>query len=282
MSIIPDGSITEILSSDDIVSEIANVPHDELQGFISSLNTALSAEHDDDGLHRSSVSSIRDVSRNLVIENNSGTPLSQLDISADEVIMQNSDDKSLKFDVISETVNIATGGDGGLDTGSEANSTWYFIWLIGKTDGTVSSILSLSSTTPTMPSGYTYKALMGAIYNDSGGDFIVIRQEDDVVMIEEVTVLTAGGATSPTQVDISATVPSTAKRIIGTMTGIDNTSFTSATVTLETANALNKVTIRVILINIKMHSPFEASSDLYYWVGQATTTADVRISGWKY
>lgn len=51
MSIISDTSITEILSSDDVVANIANAPHDELQGFISSLNEALSAEHDDTGHH---------------------------------------------------------------------------------------------------------------------------------------------------------------------------------------------------------------------------------------
>lgn len=32
------------------------------------------------------------------------------------------------------TVTISTSGAGGLDTGSEASNTWYYIWLIGKTD----------------------------------------------------------------------------------------------------------------------------------------------------
>ena len=47
MPIIPDTSITEILSSDDVVSEIANAPHDELKAHIDDLNT----HHDDDLIH---------------------------------------------------------------------------------------------------------------------------------------------------------------------------------------------------------------------------------------
>ncbi len=69
---------------------------------------------------------------------------------------------------------IAVSGAYGLDTGSEAVSTWYSIWVIY--DGsTTASLLSVSdgvTTQPTMPSGYTFKRRVGWVYNDSGGDFI--------------------------------------------------------------------------------------------------------------
>ncbi|WP_069437886.1 DUF2793 domain-containing protein [Methyloceanibacter methanicus] len=62
-------------------------------------------------------------------------------------------------------------GNGALDTGSEANSTFYFVFVIAKPDGTTDILASTSPTAPAMPSGYTYKRrLPGAICNDSGGD----------------------------------------------------------------------------------------------------------------
>jgi len=51
---------------------------------------------------------------------------------------------------------------GGLDTGSIANTT-YYVWLIQRSDtGVVDALFSLSSTSPTMPSNYDRKRLVGS------------------------------------------------------------------------------------------------------------------------
>ncbi|HAC56809.1 MAG TPA: hypothetical protein DCF73_00490, partial [Rhodobiaceae bacterium] len=42
-----------------------------------------------------------------------------------------------------------------------------------KTDGTIDGLASTSSTSPTMPSGYTYKALIGAVRTKSGSAVLV-------------------------------------------------------------------------------------------------------------
>lgn len=53
---------------------------------------------------------------------------------------------------------------GGLDTGSRANNTWYWIWVIKRSDtGVVDILASTSNTTPTMPANYDKKRLIGAI-----------------------------------------------------------------------------------------------------------------------
>jgi hypothetical protein len=55
----------------------------------------------------------------------------------------------------------------GLDTGSPAASTWYYVWAIMKDSNGVGDILfSLSSTAPTMPTGYTFKRIIGAVLSD--------------------------------------------------------------------------------------------------------------------
>lgn len=72
------------------------------------------------------------------------------------------------------TVNITVSGAGGLDTGSEASATWYYLWLIGKTDGTNSAIWSTSSSAPTMPSGYTLKRRIATRRNNASSDFLEV------------------------------------------------------------------------------------------------------------
>lgn len=70
-------------------------------------------------------------------------------------------------------VNVAldVSGEGGLDTGSEANSTWYYVWAIwDATLGSFSVILSASNSTPVMPAGYTYKRLLGTVRNNASGN----------------------------------------------------------------------------------------------------------------
>ena len=57
---------------------------------------------------------------------------------------------------------------GGLDTGSASNAI-YFVWVIRRPDtGVTDVLLSLSSTSPTMPANYTQKALAGTFARVGG------------------------------------------------------------------------------------------------------------------
>lgn len=59
-------------------------------------------------------------------------------------------------------------GNGGLDTGTIANTT-YHVWLIQRSDtGVVDALFSTSATSPTMPSGYDRKRRIGAILREAG------------------------------------------------------------------------------------------------------------------
>lgn len=55
-------------------------------------------------------------------------------------------------------------GNGGMDTGSKANDSWGYVWLIGRSDtGVVDALFSASATAPTMPAGYDKKRRIGAV-----------------------------------------------------------------------------------------------------------------------
>ena len=60
------------------------------------------------------------------------------------------------------TISTSTSGANGLDTGSIASNTWYYVYVIYN-GTTVSGLISTSSTSPTLPSGYTFKARVGAV-----------------------------------------------------------------------------------------------------------------------
>lgn len=62
---------------------------------------------------------------------------------------------------------------GGMDTGSVGNTTWYFIWLIKRSDtGVVDALYSTSSTAPTMPTNYNYKRLIGMVRTDGSANIV--------------------------------------------------------------------------------------------------------------
>ena len=69
-------------------------------------------------------------------------------------------------------VVISASGALGLDTGSEAGDTWYYLWIISKNDDETSAMLSLSSTTPTMPAEYVNKSRLHAIRNDGSSNIL--------------------------------------------------------------------------------------------------------------
>jgi hypothetical protein len=138
-----------------------------------------------------------------------------VDIDADFVVVENSSGSTYRSDSVNLTANLAASGANGLDTGSEANSTWYFIWVIYN-GTTTASLLSTSATAPTMPSGYTHKALVGACYNDSGGDLDRFWQYGRRVFTEPIQIFTdTAGPASYTSQSLAAGIPTIARMAYG-------------------------------------------------------------------
>ena len=118
----------------------------------------------------------------MILSNDSTTPNTVLDISAGNAV----DSTGTANLVLSATTKAlaatwASGsGSNGLDTGSPANSTWYHVYIISKADGSAEDVLlSLSATSPTMPSTYTLFRRIGAIYNNGSGHIAAFSQFGD-------------------------------------------------------------------------------------------------------
>lgn len=142
-----------------------------------------------------------------------------------------SDGTALLKNTATKTIDITTSGALGLDTGAEANSTWYYVYLIGKTDGTVSALMSVTnesvSGTITQPTGYTLKRQLPiAIRNDGSGNFIafnIISWPHQTTIRYQIAygaitgtlgnsvVLDGGTATSFTDVNLASYIPPISK-----------------------------------------------------------------------
>jgi len=122
--------------------------------------------------------------RGLRLTNNGTDAANDIDIAAGAVL-----DSTAAVDIVLATsltkrldANWAAGTNaGGLDTGAKANSTLYAVWAIHPTvvSGASDSLFSTSFTTPTMPGGYSYKRLIGAIVTNGSGAIVPFLQVGD-------------------------------------------------------------------------------------------------------
>ena len=91
----------------------------------------------------------------LLPSNSVGSPNTVIDFTAGKC---RDDADSVDIVLSAGAVDFETNGLNGLDTGSIAADTWYYIYAVSKADGSDSGFLaSTSATTPTMPTDYTAK-----------------------------------------------------------------------------------------------------------------------------
>lgn len=146
--------------------------------------------------------------------NNSGTPNTQYDVTAVQVVLWNPTDGGtvVQNNPGTKTNNVSTAGPaaGGRDqAGAFSANSWihfYFIWN-GTTLSTVSSTAS-QATGPTLPSGYTHWAYIGAVRFDGSSHLRLTRMRGSWMTYETLlSALVGGDATVETAVDISTMIP---------------------------------------------------------------------------
>lgn len=89
-----------------------------------------------------------------------------ISVSAAEVLLRSGAGAPALVTNVSLTINSAATGANGLDIGTLAGSTWYAVWVIWN-GTTTAGLISLSATSPTLPSGYTHRARVGWIRTDA-------------------------------------------------------------------------------------------------------------------
>lgn len=92
---------------------------------------------------------------------------------------------------------------GGINTGSEANSTWYEVHLIKRVDtGVVDAMFTTTANRATLPANYTKQRRIGWIRNDGSGNILAFTQVDDhftlTTPINDVSATATASTTSRT------------------------------------------------------------------------------------
>ena len=161
---------------------------------------------------------------------NGSTAVSQVRATADELLVSTTSNSTLLLTSVDETAAITSSGANGLDTGTEAGSTWYYLYIIYNGTST-DSLLSLSATSPTLPGGYTHFAMVGAVYNDSSSDFRNFHQMGNLVYAESSAIWTNQSPTTATSIDLSDDVPAIA-RSVNINTRVSNSGSAASILTL--------------------------------------------------
>lgn len=112
----------------------------------------------------------------LTLSNNGGTPNTKLDVAAG--VCADATNAQMLV-VLAGTIDCTTTGANGLDAGSLAVSTSYYVWVLGKTDGTTALLVSTSGA-PTMPAGYTLKRRIGGFKTDGSSHIRTFIQDGDL------------------------------------------------------------------------------------------------------
>jgi hypothetical protein len=226
---------------------------------------------------------VRDSARELIIKNNASHPTYQIDIDADEMILQDSSGNSVRVSAVDLTVDITVSGANGLDTGSEANDEYNLFVIYNPTTSTVAGLLSLSDNAPTLPAGYTFKGWYGAVFNVAG-DFVNFHQSGKSVITADAHALTDG--TSAGSIDLSASVPAKAKVVFGYCSVSHPTAGTclaslSADGNLGYVSIAAEIPSGVVSTSSQFRITMITAQQIYY-SSYSSSVVNVYVTGWEY
>ena len=144
----------------------------------------------------------------LSIVNDSSAPNSKVDVSAAVVNLTNSSGQNYTATNVSVVINFGANGANGLDIGTFASSRWYYIYLIYN-GTTIAGLGSLSSTSPTLPSGYTYSKLLGSVRTASSAAQLLMatQQGGRVLYLDDQAKASGTTDITWTTQDCSALIP---------------------------------------------------------------------------
>ena len=105
--------------------------------------------------------------------------------------------------------------DGGLDTGAEEASTWYYLYLVPSNSTANTLTVRGSKTGPaTGPSGYTAWLYVGAWYNDSSSDLVKAYQNGSRFRYAGRRVMVSGASSDGSATQMTAGgAPATARDV---------------------------------------------------------------------
>mgnify|MGYP000951889687 CR=1 FL=1 len=192
-------------------------------------------------------------------------------------------DGELYFNMANETMDINTSGRGGLDTGSVASSTLYYLYAIPATSGRGFDLVCSVTAPTTGPTGFSAWSYLGSFATDGSSDILGAYCDGQYVagnIVNSVTV-TETSATAK-----SLTIPASAKEVL---LRIIVTAITAAgnTVVVGQLSSENATRWRTSTTTASQSPvvftwvPVVEAQTIYASVTGASTSATLNVFGWK-
>jgi hypothetical protein len=186
-------------------------------------------------------------------------------------------------------------GNGGLDTGTIANSTWYHVYLIMRQDtGAVDVLISTSASSPalpTLPAIYNSYRRIGAMLTNASGQWTLFHQLGDEFLWDAPT-LDVNTTTLSTTATVSALTVPTGVQVRARIRGVSSSAtagrgvlITSPDESVQVTNtpagnetALNAVAGVGAIFTIDVRT--NTSAQIRYVASAASTSLWIVTYGW--
>lgn len=229
--------------------------------------------------------------KNLVVSTTGTSAL--VTVTVDELIVESTANAYLTLRALSVTPSLTVSGANGLDTGTSAASTWYAVWVVWN-GITAAGLLSLSATSPAMPSGYTHKARVGWVRTDgSANKYLLFTSQKGAdaqyllgtgTNLVALPVLASGVQGSPgssmVSASVSAFVPPTARAIKGSISNGATGSAQASPNSISTVPGGSSIFMGVIGVTIVLPFDFLLESTNVYYAASASGSMMLCL-GWR-
>jgi len=238
---------------------------------------------------------------NLVVSN--GSTSNNVNMTADWIVVADGAWNTLRIPMTStitidksSTTQTSTMVNGRDQAATFPVSTWIYIWAIyNPVTNTIAGLFSLSATAPTLPSGYTHKAWVGAVYSAvTTGNFVSFHQTDNRVVVPTSSPGNTNATTLTGITVADGTVsycPNSAKTIAGWIYCSSTTANAYRAITIacssatdslgssDTSGALGGAGTSTFgcLFNLPL-----IGTQLFVKANNADTNVTIFISGWGY
>jgi hypothetical protein len=183
-------------------------------------------------------------------------------------------------------------GNGAMDTGTVAASTWYHVYLIQRPDTLVTDVLfSLNVSAPTMPANYTRKRRVGSMKTNGSSQWVKFLQIGDEFLWDAMgsdfstaalttSALTIGPANVPTGVKVDA-------RIRGyflhasAATALLLTSFDESDQAVDVHFATAQISVAAQAVNFVAQIRTDTSAQMRARSNAASSTLWFAAYGWR-
>lgn len=191
----------------------------------------------------------------------------------------------------SKTLNLATTGINGLDTGSLAASTLYYVFAVGDSSSNNDpGFLASLSSTPSLPSGYDMYRRVLRFLTDGSSLVLSFTQTgngiDRTITYDTILqVLTTGHATTFTDVSCSASVPATATSVNFVASITPNTAGNQLKLRAKGSSSTNgsvQITGAVASVaqTMQLMCPCSAAAAVQYLLSNSSDAGNLWVAGY--